>query len=455
MNQNRKLPLSEIFIDFLKNTDVEKEFLEGTTASGKTTIGLGLKFMLMVARSKKRDHLIAAKSIGKIEKDLINQTNGLKDIWGDNIEYKANGSRKNGNRLSHIVFHTPNGDKNIFLAGYKNQDSMLNAIGSQYGCVYLDEINLASFYFVQTVGMRCEYMLGTLNPDNPDIEVYKDYINKSYPKEKYKARVPQEIMQELDASEHLPKWDYWFFTFKDNLSLSDEDIQRRVRGAGSGREYMQKILGLRTKGEGVIFEFFDRKKHLMKFADAKEKKFILFTSGLDVSYSNKSDDTTAMTYVGITEDREVILLDEYIMQNKGKSIKEQFTARDVAAEYVKFLDRNGKEWGICRNVYCECADSNTIAELNKYKMTHGGVFYKFIPCYKIPIMERISTLDDWMKHGYYFCLDHCLEHIKEIENYSWKEGNKENIVEDKWNHTIDSFFYSTIPYFSKIGAKGD
>lgn len=455
MSKNRKLPLSKIFIDFLKNTDVEKEFLEGTTASGKTTIGLGLKFMFMVARSNKRDHLIAAKSIGKIEKDLINQTNGLKDIWGDNIEYKANGSRKNGNRLSHIIFHTPSGDKNIFLAGYKNQDSMLNAVGSQYGCVYLDEINLASFYFVQTVGMRCDYMLGTLNPDNPDLEIYKDYINKSFPKSKYKDRVPQEIMQEIDASEHLPGWEYWFFTFKDNLSLSDKDIQRRIRGAGSGREYMQKILGLRTKGEGVIFEFFDRKKHLMKFKDAKEKKFILFTSGLDVSYSNKSDDTTAMTYIGITEDREVILLDEYVMQNKGKNIKDQFTARDVAEEYVKFLDRNGKEWGTCKSVYCECADSNTIAELNKYKMTHGGVFYKFIPCYKIPIMQRISTLDDWMKHGYYFVLDHCLEHIKEIENYSWEEGKKENVPCDKWNHTIDSFFYATTPHFSKIGLKGE
>lgn len=453
MSKNRKLPLSEIFIDFLKNTDTEKEFLEGTTASGKTTIGLGLKFMLMVIKSKKRDHLIAAKSIGKIEKDLINQTNGLKDIWGNLIEYKKNGSSET--RVSHILFHTPNGDKRIFLAGYNNQNSMEQCIGSQYGCCYLDEINLSSFYFVQTVGMRCDYMLGTLNPDNPDIEVYKDYINKSYPKAKYKARVPKEIMQELDASEHFPKWDYWFFTFKDNLSLSDEDIQRRIRGAGSGREYMQKILGLRTKGEGVIFEFFDRKKHLMKYKDAKEKKFILFASGLDVSYSNKSDDETAMLYIGITEDREVIVLDEYIMQNKGKSIKDQFTATDVAEEYVKFLDKNCKEWGICRNVFCECADSNTIAELNKYKMTHGGVFYKFNPCYKIPIMERISELDNWMKHGYYFVLDHCLEHIKEIENYSWEEGKKENVPCDKWNHTIDSFFYATIPYFNKIAMKGE
>jgi hypothetical protein len=451
MGNNRTLPLSPIFIDFLNNIDVEKEFLEGTTASGKTTIGLGLKFMFMVARSNKRDHLIAAKSIGKIEKDLISQTRGLKDIWGNNIEYKKNGSKDS--RQSHILFHTPNGDKRIYLAGYNNQNSMENAVGSQFGCVYLDEINLSSFYFVQTVGMRCDYMLGTLNPDNPDIEIYKDYINKCYPKEKYKDRVPTSILQELDTSEHYPKWDYWFFTFKDNLSLSEDDINRRIRGAGSGREYQQKILGLRTKGEGIIFEFFERKKHLIRYKEAKEKEFILFSSGLDVSYSSKTDDVTAMVYVGLTKDREVILLDEKIMNNKGRSKNEQFTATDVAKEYVKFLDKNCKEWGKCINVFCECADSNTIGELNKYKLTHGGVFYKFIPCHKIPIMERISNLDNWMKHGYYYVLDHCLEHIKEIENYSWKEGNKENVPEDKWNHTIDSFFYATIPYFTKIGIE--
>lgn len=451
-----KLPLSPIFIDFINNTNVEKEFLEGTTASGKTTIGLGVKFMIMVGNNPKKDHLIAAKSIGKIEKDLINQTNGLSDIWGKAIEYKKNGS--NETRMSHILFHTPNGDKRIFLAGYNNVNSMENAVGSQFGCVYLDEINLASFFFIQTVGMRCDYMLGTLNPDNPDIEVYKDYINKSYPKEKYKDRVPKEIMEELDNSEHYPKWDYWFFTFNDNLSLSQEDIDRRVRGAGSGREYKQKILGLRTKGEGVIFEFFDRKKHLLRYKDAKEKDYILFTSGLDVSYSNNSDDTTAMTFIGITKEREVIVLDEYVINNKGRKPKDRFTASDVARLYVEFLDRNNKEWGknnvICRNTFVECADSNTINELNKYKRTHSGVLYKFNKCKKIPIIDRITNLNDWMKHGYYYILDTCLEHIKEIENYSWLE-NKVNVPEDKWNHTIDSFFYATINYFSKIGLKGD
>ena len=55
------LPLSPIYIDFL-NYRAKKEFMEGTTAAGKTTIG-AIKFMLRVAESKRKYHMIAAADI--------------------------------------------------------------------------------------------------------------------------------------------------------------------------------------------------------------------------------------------------------------------------------------------------------------------------------------------------------------------------------------------------------
>lgn len=64
MEQNNQicgLPLSKIYIDFL-NCRAKKEFMEGTTAAGKTTIG-AIKFMLRVAESKKKYHMIAAADI--------------------------------------------------------------------------------------------------------------------------------------------------------------------------------------------------------------------------------------------------------------------------------------------------------------------------------------------------------------------------------------------------------
>ncbi|MFR8313780.1 MAG: hypothetical protein ACLVBP_16320 [Ruminococcus sp.] len=53
--------------------------------------------------------------------------------------------------------------------------------GGQYGCLYIDEINTADIDFVREASMRCDYLMATLNPDDPSLDVYKEYINCSRP----------------------------------------------------------------------------------------------------------------------------------------------------------------------------------------------------------------------------------------------------------------------------------
>lgn len=62
------LVLSPKFKDFLA-CYCEREFLEGTTAAGKTTVGIP-KFMLRVAMSDKKDHVLAGADLGTVEKIL-------------------------------------------------------------------------------------------------------------------------------------------------------------------------------------------------------------------------------------------------------------------------------------------------------------------------------------------------------------------------------------------------
>ena len=67
-------PLSQKYIDFINSVhNVTADFLEGTTASGKTTVGAGVKFMRMVSASRKKLHVIAAKTTGKAEETIIQQ----------------------------------------------------------------------------------------------------------------------------------------------------------------------------------------------------------------------------------------------------------------------------------------------------------------------------------------------------------------------------------------------
>ena len=60
------LLLSEKYRAFIR-CDTPVEFLEGTTAAGKTTVGL-YKFMLRVAASPKKLHILAADDTGAAEK---------------------------------------------------------------------------------------------------------------------------------------------------------------------------------------------------------------------------------------------------------------------------------------------------------------------------------------------------------------------------------------------------
>ena len=87
---NNRLILSKKYKAFLR-CNAPVEFLEGTTMAGKTTVGL-FKFMLKVAQSPKKLHIIAAKDTGTAEKNIIQQDNGILDLHR-NAEYFGNGDR--------------------------------------------------------------------------------------------------------------------------------------------------------------------------------------------------------------------------------------------------------------------------------------------------------------------------------------------------------------------------
>ena len=438
-------PLSQKYIDFCNTTDgVDVEFLEGTTASGKTTVGAGVKFMRMVSRSKKKSHIIASKTTGTAEKNILQQENGLLDIHRS-AKYYGNGNKDN--KLPHIVWE----DKIIYVLGYDTKEKWQNVLGGQYGCVLIDEINTANIEFVREIITRNDYLMGTLNPDDPNLPIYTEFINHARPYKKYECDVPNEIMKELLKCEAKPKWRYWFFTFNDNKSLTEADIEKKKLAAPVGTKlYKNKILGLRGKATGLVFVNFDRVKHCISKEDAKKKKYIMFTAGLDTAYSSNSPDTIAMTFVGITDKKECILLDERVYNNRD--LDTPIAPSDTVENLISFLERNREEWGFARNVYIDSADQATIKELNKYKMNNPCI-YSFNNAYKkMKIIDRINLQLGWLHNMYYLVVDTCENHIRELETYSWME-DKDNTPEDANDHTINSCQYAWIPYANKIGIE--
>ena len=165
--------MSPKYIDFINTVHgVRADFLEGTTASGKTTVGAGVKFMRMISLSGKKMHILASRTTGTAEKNIIQQDNGILDLHRGAV-YNGNGSAQF--KFPHILFE----DKVIYVLGYDTRDKWENVLGGQYGCVYIDEINTANIEFVREISTRNDYLMATLNPDDPNLPIYKEFINKN------------------------------------------------------------------------------------------------------------------------------------------------------------------------------------------------------------------------------------------------------------------------------------
>ena len=402
--------------------------------------------MNMVSRSSKKLHIIASRSTGTAEKNIIHSDNGILNIHKDACYY-GNGDKNN--KLPHIKFE----GKLIYVLGYDNKDKWENVLGSQFGCVYFDEINTANIDFVREISTRNDYMMATLNPDDPNLSVYKEFINRSRPYKKYKGDVPHEIMAEL-KEKPVPRWRYWFFTFQDNLSLTPEMIEKKIRSAPPGTKlYKNKIQGLRGKATGLVFPNFDRKEHAVPAAWVKQQitegklQFKKFTAGLDTAYSTKSPDTIAMIFQGITMDRKLVTLAEKVYNNA--KLQEPLAPSDTAVKFIEFLERCRAEWGFARNVFVDNADQATQTELRKCKRLHGSM-YSFVDSYKkVEILDRINLQVGWIQQGCYLVVDTCTEHLSELDRYSWDEDKDK--PEDRNDHTINANQYAWIPYRGMIG----
>ena len=421
--------------------------------AGKTTVGL-FKFMLKVAQSPKKLHILAAKDTGTAEKNIIDKDLGIIDDFGVLVEYNGNGTKDN--KIPHIVFHTSKGDKIIYVMGYGDKKKWQKALGGQYGCLYIDEINTADIEFVREASMRCDYFIGTLNPDIPTLPVYKEYINCARPLPEWADETPKEILEEL-VEEPKPGWVHWFFSFAHNLGLKKEELERVLTNTPKGTKiYKNKVQGLRGRATGLVFSNFDRKKHVLSEEQLKaemqknKEGFVLFSAGLDTSYSQKSADTIAMTFIGITDKFRLIQLDEKTYNNA--LLGTPIAPSDTVENFIAFLERNREKWGFARNVWIDSADQATITELYKYKRDNGSV-YSFNPAWKkMKIIDRINMQAGWLQQGFYAILEHCTNTIAEFESYSWLE-DKDNEPEDGHDHLINSQQYAWLPNINKIGSE--
>lgn len=423
---------------------MEVENLEGTTAAGKTTVG-AFKWMLKVADSDRKLHVLSGLDLGTIEKNIIQAELGILDLLGKYITYHSSGNKEHS--MPHMKYQTSKGEKVIYVLGYDNKARWKKALGGQYGCLFIDEVNIADMEYVREIWMRCDYVMTTSNPDDPELPIYHEYINHSRPLGQFKDDAPQQITDQLNQQ---PKdgWVHWFFDFSHNDGLSKEKIEKIISSVPKGTKlYKNKIQGLRGRAEGLVFSNFEYAQNVITENEARKKQYDYFSCGVDTAYSTKSEDSVSFIYQGITRDGELIILEEQIYNNKES--KEPFSPSDIAQNLFDFLTHCSKKWGLTRKVYVDSADQATIMELNKLKRKQP-VVYQFISANKkMKIIDRINLMLGWIANRQYLVVNTCNEHIREFGTYSWTE---KDIPEDTNDHTINASQYGWMPLQRYIGS---
>ena len=425
------------------------ECAEGQTYGGKTTIG-AIKFILRVKASSKKQHCICGLDTGTIEKNIIKSEMGIETYFGDEIDYRGNGD-VNYN-LPHIYVKSNKGLKVIFLFGYADQSRWKKALGGQFGCAMIDEVNTADMDLVREVAMRCDYLLMTLNPDDPNLPIYREYINHCRPLPNFEKDVPSEMMNQLLSQPAKDGWVHWYFRMDDNPTLTPEKKASIIANVPEGsKTWKAKILGLRGRSEGLVYDEFTDNKiiKLEQFKWLPMEMVSKVICGLDSGLNN--DATALVTTLITTAGRLLVIPSFYYLPKIGSNANSQ-----QAINIAKWLDYWLPRFGInITNMVSIIGDSAAITQDLMYEINLKTPF-RAMKVEKKDILkdtQRVKSIigkDDWfyiIDAGYRNPLNpnEVLGNndmfIVELNNQIW--DLKKNQPMDGNDHCIDAFKYAS------------
>ena len=429
------------------------ECCEGQTYGGKTTIG-AIKFILRVKASKKPQHCICGLDIGTIEKNIIKSEMGIENYFGDEVDYRGNGDVDYN--LPHIYVKSGNGLKVVFLFGYADQSRWKKALGGQLGCSMIDEVNTADMDLVREVAMRSDYLLMTLNPDDPNLQIYKDYINHCRPLKEWEADVPKEMMQQLLSQPAKEGWVHWFFRMDDNPTLTPEKKAKIIANVPkNSKTWKSKIEGIRGKSEGLVYEEFNDNKIIpySKFLDGSmwlpNEMISNVICGLDSGLN--SDATALVTILLTTAGRLLVIPSFYYLPKIGSNSNSQ-----QALNIAKWLEFWLPKFGInIANAVQIFGDSAALTQDLIYEINLRTEFQACKVEKKDILKDTQRVKSIIAKDDYFYIIDAGYLNplnpneklgqtdmfIVELNNKVWDV--KKNQPEDGNDHCIDAFKYAS------------
>ena len=269
---------------------------EGTIRSSKTITAIEI-FIQRVNNSKEINHLIACKDYDAINNNIL-ESNRLGILYRYPHLFKLKKDKIGGYYLS--FRDTRQRQKKILLAGYEKESTLKKVLGGTLGCIFVDEVNIASERFIdecfaRQVSATNPFTLWTLNGDDPSHWIYTKYINRC--KVLMGSQTPISIINDMQEIPNEKGWYYMHWNMTDNPIMTPEKIEEAKSLYPIGSFYYNvKILGIRGRAEGSIFAQYIVDNEM--FRECDKQKVIFYDIGLDIG-NNEIKRGTILTLTAI------------------------------------------------------------------------------------------------------------------------------------------------------------
>lgn len=394
------LPLAPKQLEFIINSTAQWNLAHGAVSTGKTICTM-FRFMQAVNNCPDSEISMIGKTSTTIFNNAINLLFESKELSIFRPFCTWLPSRRE------LKFK----DKTITTYGAKDEGATQLIQGRSLSLAYCDEMTLypESFIHMLDSRLRKPHSMGfaSMNPSHPT-HIIKQWIDKA------------------DAGN--PRYYSLHFTLDDNPYL-DDTYKQRIRDSLSGLFYKRNYLGLWVLAEGAIFDFFDKKIHVVSRPPAPTEYWI---SAIDYGSVNPF----ACLLIGVSTGKHtqtgkrIWVEKEYFWDSKTQA--RQKVNSEFAEDVQQFLEPYG-----VRNIYLDPSAEAFQLELQKRGMP---------VCHANNDVENgIQMMTTEMKKGNLYVMDECTNLIREIESYVWdskaaERGWDEPVKKD--DHAVDALRYA-------------
>lgn len=385
------MPPSENQVLAIAGSNKPFNLWEGSIRSGKTFWSL-VWLVDKIMNLPEGDGMLLGQTSETIERNYLLDFLSLLESGG--IEY-------NYVQRSHIDIEVYNQTtdesfiRRMWIVGAKDKGSIRRIRGSTLQIAYIDELTMMpKTAFDELVGRLSNddsILLATTNPDGPHHWVLKDYV---------------------EHDDKKGDWARFTFIMDDNQALSQEYKDRMKRQySGIPARYQRMILGRWVMADGVIFDAFDEKKHVItKDQMPKSKPMKWHVAG---DYGTKNP--TAFGLIGQwphpqpTRDRKYmyILVAEYY--HDGRKTKVSKTTSAYLADFRTFIGKKR-----ISTITLDPSATPLIAEFEQ-----AG--FKVTPADN-DVLAGIALVGNALVDGSFYVLDECENTIEEFGLYVWDES---------------------------------